>query len=192
MTETVLAERIDLSLAPAQVIRGQPFEFLIKLTDNATELVGYSLDVDIQMGSGLPSSGKVKGIVPPDWPASDFYLQENLIAQGGGMVGAYSFITDGNDDGVYVSVINQNYTNVMTAGEGHDVLAKVMFDVPSDVAVGSFTLTLGPATTLVTLDPGSGLEEIPFESDSVTIEVIPEPGGFGLLAGAYLLLRRRR
>ena len=166
---------------------------LVRLSDNSTPLVAYSLDVNI---GGEPAIvEKVTGRVPPAADPSNFYEAENLITQGGGVLHAgLSYINDGGHGGVYATALNESFANVELAAAGHDVLAQLVIDVALDAPLGTFTLDLGVSTALVTNVGGSPpqFEDVPFEFDPVTIAIIPEPGGLGLFVVASLALLRRR
>ncbi|MFH0980520.1 MAG: hypothetical protein V2A79_03150 [Planctomycetota bacterium] len=195
LTPTASAETIRF-LAPAQVLPGQPFSFLVDLINNTTPLYGYALDVNITGEAGFV--GTITGRVPPAIPASNFYPSQNLIAAGGRVLGPASTINlaspgPGGHRGLDVIAFNQTLDNVALAAPGHNVLAQLVFDVSAS-ASGSFTLNLGDMGSSLYSVTGDipQIIEVPFTFQPVTIQVVPEPGHMGLLGAAYLLLGRRR
>ncbi len=167
----------------APVGQGSTFSALILLQNNTTNLVGYSLDVDIV---GLPgATGAVTGNVV----LSNFLLARNLIEldPDDELHPIFSGISAAGDGGVFFNAQSLSGNPVDLALPGFsDGLGEVFFDVSND-ALGMFEISLGPSTVLF-----DGTNKVPFSSNVFTVEVTPEPCGLAMLVGMWLLAHRRR
>ena len=188
-TPTASAETITLALVPENVAPNETFSVLVKLEENTTRLYGYTLDVNV--------TGDAVGQLAPADPATNFYLGENLIDDApapytGNLVGTISSGGGAGDLDIFAMNDSDSYANVTLAGPGHDVLAELVFTV-LEGAEGTITIDLG-ASQLITNVSGDPPQfvEVAFDYDPVTIDIVPEPSGLGLLLGAGMLLRRRR
>jgi hypothetical protein len=181
-TSSAPAERIEL-IGPSGVVQaGMPVSVLVVLRENTTNLVGYSLNVDV---NGVVGS---MGSVSADPTASNFFPSRNLIEQDpdDALDSIFSIITDPGDGGVFVNAQSQSGQPVDLALPGFsDVLAEVVFDTSSD-AFGLFEISLGPATTLF-----DGANSVAFDSPTLSIQVVPEPHLALWIGGVWLALRRR-
>ena len=171
------------------IIAGSTFSVLVKLTDNTTNLIGYTLDVDVE---GVPADHV--GSVTADAGLTNFFPSQNLIEQDPDDSLApfpFSFIVPAVDGGVLVNAFSNSFGTVDLAIDGvSDVLAQVFFDVSED-ALGRFVISLGPDTSLgdENLD-GVEFTSIPLE---VVARPIPAPGAALLaLVGMSMLGRVRR
>ena len=172
------------------IISGSTFSVLILLTDNTTELVGYTLDVDVD---GVPSNHV--GTITANAAMTNFYLIQNLIEQDPDQSLApfpVSFITAQMDGGVLINAFSDDFETVDPAIDGvSDVLAQVFFDVSED-ALGQFVISLDLAGTSLgdaELD-GVDFTSIPLE---IVAEPIPAPGAAMLaLLGMSMVGRARR
>ncbi len=178
------AESIVLLGPVADVNQGSAISVLVLLTDNTTNLVSYSLDVDV---FGEPASvGNVAGLGDPP---SNFFESRNLIEQDpdDALHPLFSVIATAADGGVFFSALSQSLTTVDLAVPGtSDILGQVFFDVSPD-ALGTYHIALGPATGLF-----DGESKIPFDTNTLTIDVVPEPAAAVALAGFLLLAARTR
>ena len=192
---TLAADHVGFEQPTMEVIPGQPFSMLALMTQNTTPLRFYSLDFEV-----LPQPGATGKLVGDD-AASNFYLTQNLIKQGGGTLSPVSQVIQNTMDahgnrGLVVNGMTLAEDNVAPAVSGvSDVLAQLVFDVSSD-ASGFFTIQLDElGSTLlhrVSDGPPPTDQKVPFTHSSVTIEIVPEPGSLALLAGAACLLSWRR
>lgn len=194
---TARAERIDF-LGPfvdgqmvTQVKQGSSFSLLARLSaNNQIPLFGYSLNVDL-----TPSAGAI-GDVIGDPTASNFYVQQNLITQGGGTLHpVLSLILAPGDDGLFVNGVNHIPVPVSLSVPGvNDILAELVFDT-SDDALGFFTFDLGPGSVLSHVPN----QEVPFDILTTQVEIIPVPEPstlaglifMGLFVGGRGLKRKR-
>lgn len=191
----VRAERIDF-LGPfvdgqlvTQVKQGSSFSLLARLSaNNQIPLFGYSLNVDL-----TPNAGTV-GDVIGDPAASNFYVQQNLITQGGGTLHpVLSLILAPGDDGLFVNGVNHLPVPVSLSAPGvNDILAELVFDT-SDDALGFFTFGLGPGSVLSHVPN----QEVPFDVLTTQVEIVPVPEP-STMAGLIVMglfvggLKRRR
>lgn len=171
------------------ITAGSTFSVLVRLSDNTTNLIGYTLDVDVD---GVPAEHV--GTVTADAGLTNFYPIQNLLEQDPDDSIApfpFSFIDAALDCGVLINAFSDSFGTVDLAIDGvSDILAQVFFDV-SDDALGRFTISLGPDTSLgdENLD-GVEFTSIPLE---IVAEPVPAPGA-ALLAmiGMSMLGRVRR
>jgi hypothetical protein len=179
-------ERIDF-LGPDVVVAGGSFSLLARLTANSIPLYGYSLNVN-----ATPKTGAVGRIVGnPD--TSNFYLQENLIEQGGGHLDdILSVINAPGDNGLFVTGVNEVPLPVMLAAPGHDILVQLVFDVAVDVK-GFFEVTLGPGSILVHVpNPPDPPVLVEFETIPKMVQIVPvEPSGLVMLGILAACVGRR-
>lgn len=191
-TGTTSAEVISFEIddpPSGVIIAGSTFSVLIKLTDNTTNLIGYTLDVDVD---GVV--GDHVGSVTADAASSNFFPSQNLIEQDPDQSLApfpFSFITAEPDGGVLINAFSDDFETVDLAIDGvSDVLAQVFFDV-SDDALGRFVISLGTDSSLGDEDlNGVDFRSIPLE---IVSEPIPAPGAAMLaLIGMSMLGRVRR
>lgn len=188
------AERIDFQ-GPfvngepvTSVVQGQSFSLLARLSANVEiPLFGYSLNVDVSSESG--STGAVVGSAA----LSTFYVQQNLITQGGGQLHPIlSIIIEPGDEGLFVNGVNHEAVPVNLAVPGvNDILAELVFQT-TPTTLGTFEFTLGPGSVLSHVPK----VELPFEVIPKTVEVIPipEPATFAVMTALVALasLGRRR
>lgn len=178
--ETVLFV-LNSPAPPEPILSGGQVSLYVWIGDNQTELTGYSLNVDVTAGAG--STGMLTG----NPGISDFFDDQNLIVQGGGTLHADSEIFDPGDGGLFVNALTADLMPVDLAGPGHDMLAELIFDVSED-ALGTFTFNFGFGSILTDDEFGS----VPTEWEPLTIDVIPEPAGFLMLAGILVGIGRKR
>lgn len=166
-------ERIDFQgpfvngLPVTSVVQGQSFSLLARLTaNNEIPLFGYSLNVDVSSETG--ATGSVAG----NASLSDFYVQQNLITQGGGQLHPLlSIIIEPGDGGLFVNGVNHEAVPVNLAVPGvNDILAELVFQT-TPATLGTFDFTLGPGSVLSHVPK----VELPFDVIPKKVEVIPIP-----------------
>ena len=180
---TVQAEQIIFIGPGAPVMQGTTFSVNMLIRNNTTNLVGYSLDVDV-----APLAGAV-GSVTGNAALSNFSLTSNLIERDptDSLHPIFSVIAPAVDGGVFFNGQSLSGTPVNLALPGFsDGLGQVFFDVPMG-ASGLFEISLGPGTSLF-----DGVNPVPFVANVFNVQVVPEPGSLGILGGFWLLLRCRR
>lgn len=190
LSEPTVAERIVLFVddpSDGVIEPGTSFSVLAVLRDNTTPLAGYTLNVDI---AGVPAMHV--GTVTASVGLTNFFLPENLIEQDPDdmLHPMFSVISDPGDDGAFINAISNSLGVVDLAVEGvSDALTQIVFNVPLN-ALGEFVISLGKGSSLGDAD----LEPVPFSTDSLIIEVVPEPTtvALQLLALAAWSRRRRR
>lgn len=183
-TQTTRAESIVLFGPGSPVAAGSTVSVLAVLQDNTTPLVSYSLDVNVLPDAG--ASGSVTGV---GQPPSNFVEDTNLIEQDAddSLNPLFSIIAAASDGGVFFNALSASGTPVDLAIDGvSDALGEAFFEVSAD-ALGLFTITLGPGTEIY-----DGASPVPFETTSLTIEVVPEPSVAIVLSGGLLMLAARR
>lgn len=178
-------------IAPEQslveVLPGSQVSVLWLVQDVTTPLFGYSLDIDL-VTSPIALS-EVTGTVAVDAAATNFFESRNLILAAGGELDTFFTLIESDDaGGVFINTNTADFSTILPAAGVNDVLAEVVFTASAD-ALGDFTFELGPGTAL---SDGAGFP-VPFGGSSLTISVIPAPGGTVLCAivGAVALRRRR-
>jgi len=159
---------------------GQSVSVLWLIEDVQTPLFGYSLDID--------TTGPTGG-VSIDTDATNFFADRNLILAGGFELDPlFSLIQSDGMGGAFISTNTADGSTVLPTPGVNDVLAEVVFDVSSD-ALGDYVFGLGPGSAL---SDGQGFP-VTFSSQTLTITVVPAPGGAAaILASAVLVARRRR
>ncbi|MCP4589887.1 MAG: hypothetical protein GY842_04025 [bacterium] len=166
---------------------GDSFSTLIELTGNdpGNEIGAYALDINLLPEAG--STGTVTSRLAPEVPRTNFYNINNLIdAPATSSLSGGSTIFPGDHDGADIFALSAGFTNVDLAGTGHSILAELVFDVSPD-ASGYFTIELGPGTELKHFEvSGSPTPSVTVDAtlESLTVEIVPEPSGLGLLAAA--------
>ncbi len=176
------AETILLIGPGGDVMPGTTLSVLVLLHNNTTNLVGYSLDMNVTAQD--ESIGSVTG----NASASDFALTRNLIERDpdDSLHPVFSVIANAADGGVFLNAQSLSGNPVDLALPGFsDGLGTIAFDVSED-AGGRFEISLGPATVLF-----SGQQAVPFTANRFVVNVVPEPAAITLLAGMVALLRRR-
>lgn len=132
-------ERIIVEPSVLRTIPGGTVTVRFLLRDNGTELLGYSLDIEV-----IPGVGFV-GEVSVNIPASSF-TEQNLIPEEL-RDPLFSTFIDTADGGVFVNAITIDNSTVLSKDGVRDVFAEVVMNV-SDDACGSFSIQLGLATAL--------------------------------------------
>jgi PEP-CTERM motif len=177
------AEVIELFGPGGVVQQGDIVEIQVVLRENTTNLVSYSLDVDIV--PSLDAFGDVAG----DAPSSNFFDSRNLILNDpdDSLDGLFSLIVGQGDGGVFFNAQSASGTPVDLAIDGFsDGLGIVSIVIPDD-AFGEFEISLGSASNLY-----DGRDAVSFASNPLIINVVPEPSALGLLALVMIAVARRR
>jgi len=120
---------------------------------------------------------------------STFLDDRNLITAGGAVRDSvFSSILGQPDGGVFVTAITEDLSTVISTPGVNDALARIAIAISPD-AFGDFHVSVGEGTAL---SDAEGFP-VPFDSESVTITVIPEPHSLILMmAAAALCISRRR
>ena len=195
--QLVFAERILLSPfsgfnGPGEKVEALPdrltsFSILASLSDNVIPLVGYSLDL-----VAVANEGAV-GSVVGNADLTNLFEGENLILQGGGALDEESPVIRLFPGGrVFISALTDGLSPAALAGDGHDVLAEVFFDVLPGTR-GFFTIMAGPVTVLV----DESLGEVAFVFEPLVVEIVPEPAtscflALGIAAIMWQLRKHKR
>lgn len=138
-----VSEEIVIEPLTHTLLSRESFSVFFLIRNNTTDLLGYSLDVDI-----VPPEGAV-GSVTANVPTTNFYNGiQNVIAEGGAELHPdFSVILDLGDGGVFVNAITADNSTVIAIDDVNDVLTQVFFDTSAD-ACGDFIMQLGPASAL--------------------------------------------
>ncbi len=195
--QLVFAERIQVTPfsgfnGPGAKVEALPdrltsFSILASLSDNVTPLTGYSLDL-----VALANEGSV-GSVVGNADLTNLFEGQNLLLWDGGALDEGSPVIRLFPGGrVFISALTEDLSPVALAGEGHDVLAEVFFDVLPGTR-GFFTIMAGPVTVLV----DESLGEVPFVFEPLTVEIVPEPAtscflALGITAIMWQLRKHKR
>lgn len=190
LSEPVAAESIVLFVddpSDGVIEQGTSFSVLAVVRDNVTPLAGYTLNVDI---AGVPAMHV--GTVTASVGLTNFFLSQNLIEQDpdDSLHPVFSVISNPGDDGVFINALSNSLGVVDLAVDGvSDALAQIVFNVPLN-ALGKFEISLGNGSSLGDFE----LESVDFTTESLVIEVVPEPMSvtIQLLAIAAWSRRRRR
>lgn len=179
----VTGERIIVQRQTTTALPGQTVSVLFLIRDNATPLMGYTVEA-----LATPQSGAV-GTVTANVALTNFYDPQNLITAAGAVRDPFfSFIEDNGSGGVTVSTITQDASTVVAMDGVNDVLAQVFFDVPAD-ALGDFAVQLGSASVLV----DGNAAAVPFTFTPGTIRVldpsdIPAVSEWGMIVLSLLVV----
>lgn len=180
--QTTRAETIVLLGPTTPVAQGSTVTVIALLADNTTNLVSYSLDVDV-----LPAAGSAGSVTGLGEPASNFFEVRNLIERDpdDSLDPLFSLIAPSADGGVFLNALSASGTPVDLAIPGvSDALGQIVFEVSAD-ALGTYQISLGPGSDLF-----DGAGDVAFDSNVVTIDVVPEPTALGLLSCGFLLMVR--
>jgi hypothetical protein len=160
------------------ILPGTTFDVLFTIHDQeSTPLFGYSLDINI-----VPEAG-ASGLLSANIDLTNFFDSQNLItAAGATRDPLFSDIMGTNNGGVFITTNAQSGETVLAEEGVNDVLAQVFFDVSAD-AFGEFTVELGPASTVGTVD---------FEYVPHTFTVVPEPSTLFICLAGVAAIRKRR
>ena len=166
---------------------GQTGSVVFHLSDLATPLFGYSLDVLFAAQPGATGS------LHADVAMTNFSDANNLITAAGATRDPFFSVILPTANGVFLSTNTDDLSAVsLTPGVNH-VLAEVVFTVSND-ALGSFSIDLGLGTALA----NSLGFAAPFEFAPITIDVVaqvvplPPAASLGALGLALLAGTGRR
>jgi len=187
---SVSAETIVFDPGSVSMAAGASDSALIKLADNTTPLLGYSLIVDITATAGATGS------VTVDLGLTNFFDSFNLItAAGASRDPDFSVIAGTGDGEAFISTNTSDLSTVMATPGVNDVLAQVFFRASAD-ASGEFLITLGAGSAL----SDAARFAVPFSFEPMTIIVgdgtpiipLPAPAALALAGLSPLAVRRRR